>query len=130
MIQTTPRASPGNSLWGTPAATAFSWYPSWKGATWCASSALALRRAWRGESMKKAALRRPRETDGLRQEYEFDYSKSKPNRFASQLAPESVAVLLDPDVAAVFQDAAALNAFLRSLIDALPTTKPKTARKG
>ena len=37
-------------------------------------------------------------------EYDLDYSKSKPNRFAAALGPDGVAVVLDPDVAAVFHD--------------------------
>ena len=55
----------------------------------------------------------------LRAHYEFDYRKAKPNRFASQLGEESIAVVLDPDVAAVFTTSEAANEALRVLIDAL-----------
>jgi hypothetical protein len=55
----------------------------------------------------------------LRAHYEFDYSKAKPNRFASQLSEESIAVVLDPDVAAVFTTSEEANQALRVLIDAL-----------
>ena len=48
--------------------------------------------------------------NGLRPEYHFDYTKAKPNRFAGRARPGSVAVLLDPDVARVFQSAESVNA--------------------
>lgn len=35
--------------------------------------------------------------DELRSEYRFDYSKSKPNRFAAQMSERTVAIVLDPD---------------------------------
>ena len=62
--------------------------------------------------------------DELRAEYSLDYSKAKPNRFASKLADTS-AVVLQPDVAAVFKSSDAVNEFLRSAI--LATTKPRAA---
>jgi hypothetical protein len=70
--------------------------------------------------MKKASTRKkkPRTDKGLRSEYRFDYSKSKPNRFASKMTGGTVAVVLEPDVAAVFQSSDAVNAFLRSVISA------------
>lgn len=74
---------------------------------------------------------RPRKTD-LRTEYRFDYSESRPNRFAAQAASGAVAVLLDPDVATVFHDSESVNAFLRSVITAMPrATSPrlKAAKK-
>ena len=56
----------------------------------------------------------------LRSEYDFDYSRSKPNRFAAELGKDCIAVLLEPDVTAVFHDSATVNALLRSIIAALP----------
>jgi hypothetical protein len=58
--------------------------------------------------------------DDLLPEYDLDYSRSKPNRFAAALGADSVAVVLDPDVATVFHDSAKVNALLRSVIAALP----------
>ena len=52
-----------------------------------------------------------------RKEYELDYSKSKPNRFAAKLKGTTV-VVLQPDVAEVFQSAEAVNELLRSAITA------------
>ena len=58
----------------------------------------------------------------MRAEYEFDYSRAKPNRFASRMDQPVVAVVLEPDVASVFDSAAKVNAQLRSI---LATGKPK-----
>jgi hypothetical protein len=42
----------------------------------------------------------------------FDHRKAKPNRFAKRTRPESIAVLLDPDVAQVFETGDTVNAVL------------------
>jgi hypothetical protein len=55
-------------------------------------------------------------------EYAFDYSKAKPNRFAS--TQPKVTVTLDPDVAAVFPTSEAVNKALRAILSALPETRP------
>jgi hypothetical protein len=56
----------------------------------------------------------------MRREYRFDYRKSRPNRFASQMKAGAVAVVVDPDVASVFRSSEGVNALLRSVINALP----------
>lgn len=81
--------------------------------------------------MKKTPSRSPKDGSGdLRPEYRFDYSRAKPNRFASKFKAGSVAVVLDPDVASVFHSSEAVNALLRSVIAALPVqaapTKPRS----
>lgn len=58
--------------------------------------------------------------DDLRAEYALDYSQSRPNRFASRIRGEVVAVILDPDVAAVFDTSESVNRLLRSVIAAMP----------
>ena len=68
--------------------------------------------------MKKTRKAKGR-ADGLRAEYEFDYVKAKKNRFASSGEP-AVAVVLDPDVARVFDSSAKVNQLLRSVIKAVP----------
>jgi hypothetical protein len=75
--------------------------------------------------MKKtpSRSRKPR-TKGLRSEYEFNYSRSRPNRFASRLGPQTVAVVLEPDVAQVFDSSRAVNKSLRSAIAAHATNEP------
>ena len=62
----------------------------------------------------------------LKSEYRFDYSKAKPNRFAERKG--SIAVLLDPDVARVFQDAESVNAVLRALMSAMPARRAPVVR--
>ncbi len=53
-------------------------------------------------------------------EYSFDYTKAKPNRFAEILSDEQVVVILDPDVAAVFHNSNEVNRVLRALIETMP----------
>jgi len=78
--------------------------------------------------MKKASIKSTkRET--LRAHYDFDYSKSRPNRFASRMKPESVAVVLDPDVAAVFDSSEAVNQLLRSVIAAVPVARASKKKR-
>jgi hypothetical protein len=80
--------------------------------------------------MKKTARRRPplRFEDDLRTEYDFDYSKSRPNRFAAKVGRDCIAVILDPDVASVFRHSGAINNLLRSVIAALPSRDRSSSR--
>jgi hypothetical protein len=54
--------------------------------------------------MKKTLAHKKGRTgrEELSSEYRFDYSKSKPNRFAARMASGTITVALEPDVAAVF----------------------------
>ena len=63
----------------------------------------------------------------IRAEYRFDYTKAKSNRFASRTKGSVVAVLLEPDVAAVFKTSKSVNAVLRSAISVLPRTPKRRA---
>ena len=58
------------------------------------------------------------EVADLRPEYDFDYSRAKPNRFVGKMTRPVVAVVLEPDVAAVFKSSAKVNKELRTLISA------------
>ena len=62
-------------------------------------------------------------------EYEFDYTKAKPNRFAGRIAKDRLVVLLDPEVSKVFTDSESVNAVLRALITALPKSAKREAHK-
>ena len=64
----------------------------------------------------------------MRADYHFDYAKAKPNRFASRLKTEAVAVILDPDVALVFRSSDAVNTFLRSVITTMPERSHKRTK--
>ena len=71
--------------------------------------------------MKKPALNISiKHSPDLKPEYRFDYTKSKPNRFADKARIQPVIVALAPDVAKVFKDEESVNAALRSIIKALP----------
>jgi hypothetical protein len=59
-------------------------------------------------------------------QFDFDYSKSRPNRFATRFEEGVVAVVLDPDVATVFQSSEVVDRLLRSPISAMP---PSDTRK-
>ena len=72
--------------------------------------------------MKSTSSKQPR--DELRDEYALDYAKSKPNRFAAKLKGTTV-VVLQPDVAEVFQSSKAVNDLLRSAIAATGAGSPK-----
>ena len=78
--------------------------------------------------MKKIAV--PKKVQGkedLLREYRFDYSKAKPNRFAAKMPAETVVVVLEPDIAAIFKSAKKVNAVLRSVISGV--RKPAGKRK-
>jgi hypothetical protein len=66
------------------------------------------------------------ETDEMRDEYQFDYSKAKPNRFADKIGEARVMIVLDPDVAAVFKTPESVNRVLRALITSMPTIPEAT----
>ena len=55
------------------------------------------------------------ENDELLPEYDLDFSKSKPNRFAEDYHKMQRTVVLDTDVAADFPSAEAVNEALRFL---------------
>lgn len=72
---------------------------------------------------------RAKRSEDLLPEYDFDYSKAKPNRFTGRIAKEQTVVLLDPEVSKVFTDSESVNAALRALITALPKNVKRQARK-
>jgi len=72
--------------------------------------------------MKKTRTRKAgaANKDDLLPEYNIDYKKARPNRFAQRFGKESVAVVLGPDIARVFTTPGSVNAALRALIAAAP----------
>ena len=69
-------------------------------------------------------------SDDLRAEYDLDYAQGRQNRFASRM-DRTVAVVLEPDVAAVFGTSESVNRVLRSVISARPVdTLRGTVTKG
>ncbi len=59
-------------------------------------------------------------SDEMQDEYQFDYSKAKPNRFASRIGRDQLLIVLDPDVAAVFKTPESVNQVLRAIITSMP----------
>lgn len=68
--------------------------------------------------MKKTSSRSS--IDDMRPEYDFDYSKARPNPYAARMKGHAVAVVLAPDVAAAFPTAESVNTILRSVLNAVP----------
>jgi hypothetical protein len=81
--------------------------------------------------MKKTPISNSRKTasQDMLPEYDFDYSKARPNRFAGKISDERLVVLLDPEVSAVFTTPEAVNTVLRALITALPSATKQQARR-
>jgi len=69
-------------------------------------------------------------SDELRDEYDFDYTKAKPNRFAARLKPTVRSVVLDPDVATAFPTAEAVNAARREYLRTHPKPDPAPSAPG
>ena len=65
--------------------------------------------------------------DELREEYQFDYGKAKPNRFAATLKKGGRLVVLDPEVAAAFAGSETVNAVLRALLQTMPKRTAEVA---
>ena len=74
------------------------------------------------ETMKNTELAETAsvDTDDMRDEYRFDYSKAKPNRFADKMGQDRLMIVLDPDVAVVFKTPESVNRVLRALIATMP----------
>ena len=79
--------------------------------------------------MKKARdNKRDTDRNGLHPEYRLDYGKSKPNRFGGQGDSNRVVVVLDEELASVFQTPDSVRSVLRALIDTMPP-RPTPVRK-
>lgn len=74
-------------------------------------------------------MKRRSEKEDMQPEYDFDYTKAKPNRFAGRIAKDRMVGLLDSEVSKVFTDAESVNAALRQLITTLPKNTKREARK-
>ena len=75
--------------------------------------------------MKRASRTDRDSSDDLRPEYVFDYAKAKANPYAARLKGKTVAVVLEPDVAAAFPSSKAVNTQLRAVAAAVPRRSRK-----
>jgi hypothetical protein len=76
---------------------------------------------------RKSASSRSRDRDTMRPEY--DFSKGVRNKYAARFKPGSLLVVLDPDVAAAFGDAKAVNKALRALLEVAPAPRTRSSRR-
>jgi hypothetical protein len=60
---------------------------------------------------------------------EYDFSKGVRGKYTTRLKPGSQIVVLDPDVAAAFGDARAVNRALRTLIEIMPARPARSSRR-
>ncbi|MCI0551381.1 MAG: hypothetical protein L0287_10525 [Anaerolineae bacterium] len=70
--------------------------------------------------MKKTPTTKSRKIAEMAKEYRFDYSKAKPNRFASRMKDSPLVAVIDPDISKIFKTAEQVNNALRALISAMP----------
>jgi len=68
-------------------------------------------------------------SEGMRAEYDFDYSKAVRGKYFRRLLKEGAnVVVLDPDVAKAFRSSAAVNEALRFLLRMSEATRRLTSR--
>ena len=58
---------------------------------------------------------------------EYDFSRARPNKYASRYSARNVVVVLEPDVAAVFPSAGEVNEALRALAGIIQKHRPPRA---
>ena len=56
---------------------------------------------------------------------EYDFGRARPNKYARRYSAGSVAVVLEPDVAAVFPSAGEVNEALRALAGIIQRHRPR-----
>jgi hypothetical protein len=61
---------------------------------------------------------------------EYDFSRARPNKYASRYAAGSLVVVLEPDVAAAFPSAGEANAALRALAGIIQKHRPRRTVPG
>ena len=67
--------------------------------------------------------------DGMRPEYDFDYSTAVRGKYYRRLLKEGAnVVVLEPDVAKAFRSSAAVNEALRALLSMSEATRRLTSR--
>jgi hypothetical protein len=71
----------------------------------------------------KTTSKNGRNESGMKKEYKLDYSKAKPNRFASKEIQGSMVVVLEDDISTVFNSPESVKAVLRALIRTMPGFK-------
>lgn len=80
-----------------------------------------------GGNMRKMKARKPpaRQVGGDEILKEYDFSRARPNKYASRYAKGSIVITLDPDVAAVFPGARQANEALRAIAGLIRRHQPQ-----
>ena len=61
---------------------------------------------------------------------EYDFSRARPNKYASRYAAGGMVVVLEPDVAAAFPSAGQANEALRALAGIIQKHRPRRTASG
>ena len=61
---------------------------------------------------------------------EYDFSRARPNKYASRYAAGGMVVVLEPDVAAAFPSAGQVNEALRALSGIIQKHRPRRTASG
>ena len=61
---------------------------------------------------------------------QYDFSRARPNKYASRYAAGSIVVVLEPDVAAAFPSAGQANEALRALAGIIQKHRPRRTASG
>jgi hypothetical protein len=61
---------------------------------------------------------------------EYDFSRARPNKYASHYAGGSIVVVLEPDAAAAFPGAGQANEALRALAEIIRKHRPRRTASG
>jgi hypothetical protein len=79
--------------------------------------------------MKKAKTKQARARTASTDEVlpEYDFSRSRPNTYASRFQAGSAVVVLDPDIAAIFPSATEVNEALRALAGVIRRSRSRRA---
>ncbi|MGD1103904.1 MAG: hypothetical protein ABSA59_17780 [Terriglobia bacterium] len=79
--------------------------------------------------MKKKVKRQNRKSDRDTMRPEYDFSQGIRGKYASRFPKDTIAVVLDPDVAEIFPDAKSVNDALRALGHIIRDRPPKTGQR-
>jgi hypothetical protein len=61
---------------------------------------------------------------------EYDFSGGVRGKYAGRFPKDAVAVVLDKDIAEASPDSRSVNRALRAILQAMPTVKSRTRRRG
>ena len=84
---------------------------------------------WQPSEKQSAMKKKASERDGLPMRAEYDFSKGVRGKYARRFKQGTNIVVLEPEIAEVFPDSAAVNDALKALVQ-IVNRKIKTKRRG